>query len=111
MTAKALAEFNPYFFLHLNFYKIDLLQFLLDFNETLNDERKTSEFKIEMFMIFSTMNDLHTLYLHPRPLHDSVATILFTVKRTFEVAEWRYTVSDSASDVDIYSPKSFRIGG
>lgn len=112
MAAKVLAEFNPHRFLHLNLYKVDPVQLLVDLNETISDEQTNFEFHNEMAKIFSTMNDLHTVYVRPRPLRNSMATLLFTVERIFEKGEWRYIVSDFASGIDLDSPKpsSFRVG-
>lgn len=112
MVTKVLTDFNPHRFLHLNLYNIDPVQLLADFNKTIKEEQTDFEFHDEMTKIFSVMNDFHTLYFRPRPLFASVATLFFTVERIFEDREWRYIVSDFASDIEFNQRKSssFRVG-
>ncbi|MBO3749238.1 hypothetical protein J5X84_24430 [Streptosporangiaceae bacterium NEAU-GS5] len=69
-------------------------------------------FHKEMLSIFSSVRDLHTLYLLPAPFADTGAALPFTIEEFFEHGEHLYLVSRT-SDRSLFpadTPDSFKQG-
>lgn len=112
---------NPHIFLHRNLLKVDIPAELQGLRAKLRSRSESgntnAEFHFAMRGIFQQMDDLHSLYLPPTPLRDTIAVLGFASKEFFVHGDTlpsgtprrRYAVSDVV-DSTVLPDEEFVLG-